>query len=183
MCNLPPMNLCVFAGSRPGASPGFAAAARALIHAAAERGLGLVYGAGNVGLMNVLAEAALEQGMRVTGVIPKHLLVREVAHDGLDELLVVNDMLERKALMAERSDAFVAIPGGAGTFDEIFEMLTWQQLGLHDKPTGILDVEGYFGPLRALIDNAREKGFLTEAHADLLHFDTEPRRLLKRLFE
>ncbi len=174
-------NLCVFAGSRLGSSPAFSDAARDLVDAVAQRGLGLVYGAGNVGLMNVLAETALERGVGVIGIIPNHLVERDAAHQGLDELLVVDDMLARKALMAERSDAFVAIPGGVGTFDEIFEMLTWAQLGIHDKPCGILNVEGYFDPLRTVIENAQAKGFLADAHGRLLQFETEPNRLLDRL--
>lgn len=181
MSTRPIRNLCVFAGSKRGTSDAFVCAAKALVEAAAERGLGVVYGGGNVGLMNVLAEAALGQGVYVVGVIPRHLLDKEVAHGGLDELLVVEDMLERKALMAKLSDTFVAIPGGVGTFDEIFEMLTWQQLGVHDKHCGILNVDGYFDPLAALIENARTHGFVSNAHAKFLYFDDDPRRLLSRL--
>lgn len=181
MTGRPATNVCVFAGSRPGRSPGYREAAREVVAALAERGCGLVYGAGNVGLMNELAEAAIARGVYVAGVIPEHLVAREVAHRGLSELHVVSGMLERKVLMAELSDAFVAIPGGMGTFDELFEMLTWEQLGLHHKPCGVLNVEGYFEPLCALVRNAVSAGFLTPAHASLLRVDDDPRHLLARL--
>jgi uncharacterized protein (TIGR00730 family) len=179
----PRTNVCVFAGSRAGVSPGYGEAAREVVAALAQRGHGLVYGAGNVGLMNELAEAAIAGDVYIVGVIPENLMAREVAHRGLSELHVVADMLERKALMARLSDAFIAIPGGMGTFDEIFEMLTWQQLGLHEKRCGALNVEGYFAPLLALLRNAVAAGFLPEAHAELLLVDDDPRRLLARLLE
>lgn len=181
MTKRPESNVCVFAGSRPGNSPAFRDAAQALVAAIAARGCGLVYGGGNVGLMNEIAEAAIARGVHIVGVIPENLVHRELAHQGLSELHVVGDMLERKTLMAERSDAFVAIPGGVGTFDELFEMLTWEQLGIHDKGCGVLNIEGYFTPLVHLLDNAVSNGFLGEAQARLLRVDHDPARLLGQL--
>lgn len=177
----PETNICVFAGSRHGTSPAFAVAARAVAEYAAQHGYGLVYGAGNVGLMNEVAEAALAAGVYVVGVIPGHLMEREVGHTGLSELHVVEDMLTRKTLMAERSDAFLALPGGLGTYDEIFEMLTWEQLDVHSKRTGVLNVEGYFDPLLAMIKNAVDYGFVRSQHADLLLSDVRVDRLIERL--
>jgi len=132
--------------------------------------------------MNEVAERGLALGVPVVGVIPENLVRREAAHRGLTELLVVSDMLERKALMAKRSDVFVAIPGGIGTYDEIFEMLTWRQLRVHAKPCGVLNVEGYFQPLLDLVQNAVRCGFLAAEQAKLLHVETEPSCLLGRLF-
>ncbi len=163
-----PERICVFAGSNPGAQPGFAATARALGAALAQRGCALVYGGGRVGLMGALADAVLDHGGQVIGVIPHGLAVKEVAHDGLSALHVVDSMHERKAMMAELSGAFVALPGGLGTLEELFEALTWAQLGIHSKPCGVLNVAGYFDGLLGFLDHAVEQGFVRTAHADML---------------
>jgi uncharacterized protein (TIGR00730 family) len=154
--------VCVFCGSRPG-EPVFQTAAKRLGQRIAERGLGLVYGGASVGLMGIVADAALAAGGEVIGVIPRSVFRREIAHTSLTTLHVVDTMHERKALMARESDAFLAFPGGLGTFDELFEILTWSMIGIHQKPIGILDVGGYFAPLRAVIDNAIARGFLESA--------------------
>lgn len=146
------MNLCVFCGSRLGRPPVYAEAARQLGELMARRGIGLVYGAGHIGLMGVLADAALQAGGTVIGVIPQALVDRELAHRALTKLHVVGSMHERKAKMAELSDAFLALPGAYGTADETFEMLTWNQLKIHNKPVGLLNVAGFFDPLLAWID-------------------------------
>jgi uncharacterized protein (TIGR00730 family) len=145
-------SVCVFCGSNTGAGEAYAEAARALARAIARRRLKLVYGGGNVGLMGILADAALGAGAHVIGVIPRRLVEKEVAHSRLTEQRIVETMHERKALMAELSDAFIALPGGLGTLDETFEMLTWTQLGYHRKPCALLDVNGYFGRLAAFLD-------------------------------
>ena len=147
---------------RAGGSPAYAEAARAFGAAAAARGLGVVYGGGRVGLMGAVADGALAAGGEVIGVIPQELVDRELAHGGLTELHVVGSLHERKALMAELADAFVALPGGFGTLDELLEQLTWSQLGLHAKPIGLLDVEEYWRPLIALARHATEEGFVRE---------------------
>jgi uncharacterized protein (TIGR00730 family) len=152
--------VCVYCGSSDGARPTYVAAARAFAGELAERGIDLVYGGANIGVMGALADAALARGRAVIGVMPKGLVEREVAHKGLTELHVVGSMHERKALMAEFSDAFVALPGGLGTLDELFEIWTWAQLGLHRKPFGLLDVDGYFGPLLAFLDRSVAEGFV-----------------------
>ncbi len=175
-------SVCVFCGSSDGARPAYAAAASALGRTLAERGLTLVYGGSNVGMMRALADAALRAGGRVVGVIPEQLVGWERAHRGVTDLRVVGSMHERKALMVELSDAFVALPGGVGTLDELFEVLTWAQLGLHHKPCGLLDVEGYFDDLVRLIDRARRDGFLYGSAAIPL-LDDDPARLLDRIVE
>jgi len=147
----------------------------------AVRGIELVYGGGNVGLMGTLANACLESGGRVIGVIPQSLVDKEVAHTGLTELRVVGSMHERKFLMAELSDAFMALPGGYGTWEELFEMLTWSQLGLHRKACAILNVNGYYDALLKMADNAVDEGFLRSANRDLLLADADPERLTDRL--
>jgi uncharacterized protein (TIGR00730 family) len=147
----------------------------------AHRGIGLVYGGGSEGLMGAVADAALAAGGEVIGVIPETLVARELAHARLTMLHVVRSMHERKARMAELSDAFVTLPGGFGTLDETCEMLTWTQLGIHKKPCGILDVDGYFAPLLAFLDSAVEEGFLRPENRALVDLDTEPERLLSRL--
>ena len=154
--------ICVFAGSSPGANPAYAEAARALGRELAGRGLGVVYGGGNVGLMGELADSAMAAGGEVIGVIPEGLLSREVGHRGLTELRVVDTMHQRKALMYQLSDAVIAMPGGIGTFDELFESLTWNQLGIHCIPCGALNVAGYYDPLAAMMQRAGEKGFLVD---------------------
>jgi uncharacterized protein (TIGR00730 family) len=160
--------VCVFAGSNPGVRPAYRAAAEALGGALAARGWGLVYGGGSVGLMGALADATLAAGGEVIGVIPRALAVREIAHGHLTDLRLVETMHDRKAQMAELADAFVALPGGAGTFDELFEIITWAQLGLHNKPIGLLDAEGYFAPLLALVAHAVGEGFIRPEDHDLL---------------
>ncbi len=173
--------LCVFCGSKAGGRPVYAEAARRLAAALARRGLGLVFGAGHVGLMGVLADAVLAAGGEAVGVIPQALVDRELAHRGLTELHVVETMHQRKALMADLADGFVALPGAYGTADELFEVLTWAQLGLHAKPIGLLDVEGFFAPLLGWIDHAVREGFLKPKHRDLLLCDGDPGRLLDQL--
>jgi len=174
-------NICVFCGSNAGIDGVYAEAARDLARAIAGRGMRIVYGGGNIGLMGVLAEASLAAGVRVTGVIPHALLEREVGHRGLVDLRVVNSMHERKALMAELADAFIALPGGLGTFEEMFEMLTWVQLGIHRKPCGILNVEGFYDSLITFLDHAVITGFLKPEHRGILAVERESRALLDRL--
>ena len=156
-------SLCVFCGSQTGRDPAHAAAARELGTALAVRGITLVYGAGGIGLMGVLADAVLAGGGRVVGVIPEKLESLEVAHGGLHEMVVTEDMLRRKRIMIDRSDGFVILPGGFGTLDEFFEVLTWRQLGLHDKPVVVLDSGGYWAPLLGLLDHLRVEGFAPQA--------------------
>lgn len=174
-------SVAVFCGSARGARPAYADVARALGRELARRGLDLVYGGASVGLMGIVAEAALAEGGRVIGVIPRQLVDREIAHPALSEMLVVDSMHERKAAISARADAFVALPGGFGTMDELFEALTWAQLGLHAKPCGMLDVEGYYEPLLAWIDRACAEGFVRAEHLAMLVHAREPRTLLDRL--
>jgi uncharacterized protein (TIGR00730 family) len=173
--------VCVFAGSSPGADPAFAEAAAALGTAIARRGMGMVYGGASVGLMGAAADAALAVGGEVVGVIPRALGRRELAHPGLSELVVVETMHERKAMMAGRADAFAALPGGIGTLEELVEVLTWTGLRIHDKPVGLLDVVGYWGPLAALLDHAVARGFLRPEHRATLLSATDPHALLDAL--
>jgi uncharacterized protein (TIGR00730 family) len=170
--------VCVFCGSSEGARPAYAAAARAAGRAIAGRGLGLVYGGGSVGLMGAIADAALEAGGEVVGVIPRALQLRELAHARLTSLHVVRSMHERKAKMEALSDAFLALPGGMGTLEEFAEILTWAQLGLHGKPCGLLDVDGYYRPLVAFFDAAAAEGFLRPAHRGLVLVRDDPAALL-----
>jgi uncharacterized protein (TIGR00730 family) len=160
--------LCVFCGSKVGNNPVYAESARALGTALARRGIGLVYGGGHIGLMGTAADAALAAGGEVIGVIPQGMVEQELAHRQLTELRVVRTMHERKALMAELSDAFVALPGGYGTLDETFEILTWAQLGLHAKPVGMWNVAGFFDPLLAWVGQAVRDGFVSERNRGLL---------------
>jgi len=173
--------ICVFCGSSPGSDPRHGEAARALGRTLAGRGLELVYGGGSVGLMGMVADAALGAGGRVIGVIPQVLQIRELAHRGLTDLRVVGSMHERKALMAELSDAFIALPGGMGTLEELSEVLTWAQLGLHARPVGLLDVAGYYRPLIAFFDQAVSAGFLRPAHRAILQVAEAPAPLLDQL--
>jgi uncharacterized protein (TIGR00730 family) len=173
--------ICVFCGASTGTDPRHAEAARSLGRAIAGRGLELVYGGGSVGLMGAVADAALGAGGRVIGVIPQVLQIRELAHHGLSDLRVVGSMHERKALMAELSDGFVALPGGMGTLEELSEVLTWAQLGLHARPVGLLDVGGYYRPLITFFDQAVEAGFLRPAHRAILQVAVEPEAMLDRL--
>jgi uncharacterized protein (TIGR00730 family) len=170
--------ICVYCGSNAGARPAYAAAARGLARACAARGLGLVYGGGNVGLMGVLADAAMELGSEVIGVIPRALADQEVAHTGITKLEVVGSMHERKARMAELADAFLALPGGLGTLEELFEAWTWTQLGFHAKPCGLLDVDGYYGPLVGFLERSVAEGFLRSEHRAALLVGTDPAELL-----
>jgi uncharacterized protein (TIGR00730 family) len=163
------MRVCVFCGSARGSSPAYAEAAAELGAALAASGTGLVYGGGDVGLMGIVADATLAAGGEVIGVMPEALVAKEIAHRGLTELRVTGSMHERKALMAELADGFIALPGGLGTFDELCEILTWGQLGLHNKPVVLLDVDGYWGPFSALLDSAVAAGFLREIHRGLAH--------------
>lgn len=173
--------VCVYCGSSPGDRPLYGEVARTFGRRVAERGLGLVYGGGHVGLMGMLADAALAAGGEVIGVIPQRLVDAEVAHHGLSRLEVVTSMHERKARMAELADAFIALPGGFGTLDELFEILTWAQLGLHGKPCGLLDVERYFTPLVTWADQAVAAGFIRPRHRELLMVDEDAGHLLDRL--
>ena len=175
--------ICVFAGSRDGSDPAYTEAAARLAEAIVAAGLGVVYGGGRVGLMGAVADAALAEGGEVIGVIPSALQRREIAHRGLTELHVVDSMHERKAMMAQLSDAFAALPGGFGTMDELVEAVTWSQLGIHSKPVGLLDVAGYWQPLRRLVDNAVDQGFVAPAGRDLLIWSDDPAELLTALGE
>lgn len=175
--------VCVFCGSNSGVRPEYRAVVSSFGRLLAERGLGLVYGGGNVGLMGVLADAVLATGGEAIGVIPEALLAKEVGHSGLTELRVVGSMHQRKALMAELADAFVALPGGIGTLEELFEVWTWAQLGLHSKPCGVLDVAGYYRPLIRFLDHAVEEKFVRAAYRRMLHVETSPVALLDRLAE
>jgi uncharacterized protein (TIGR00730 family) len=170
--------ICVFCGSSAGANPLYADAARRMGRTLARRGLGVVYGGGGVGLMAAVADAALEAGGEVVGVIPRALQLRELAHGRLTALHVVGSMHERKAKMAELADGFVALPGGMGTLEEFAEILTWAQLGLHRKPCGLLDVAGYYRPLVAFFDHATAEGFLRPEHRRLVLAAEEPDALL-----
>jgi uncharacterized protein (TIGR00730 family) len=173
--------LCVFCGSNSGSPPAYAAAARDLGRRLVARGLGLVFGGGHVGLMGVVADAALEAGGEVIGVIPQALVDKELAHGRLTALRVVASMHERKAVMADLADGFAALPGGYGTADETFEILTWAQLGLHAKPVGLLNTAGFFDPLLAWLDRAVADGFLRPAHRRLLRVANSPEQLLDLL--
>jgi uncharacterized protein (TIGR00730 family) len=173
--------ICVFCGSSIGFRPNFAEAARDLGRALLQRRLGLVYGGGNVGLMGTIADAVIKGGGEVIGVIPEALVERELAHGGVAELVVVRSMHERKAKMAELSDAFIAMPGGYGTFEEFCEIITWAQLGLHRKPCAILNIDGFYDPLLSLFDRAVAEGFLRPANRLIVLQDTNPHRLLDTL--
>lgn len=174
-------SLTVFCGSNRGTDPRFADGAHALGELMVERGIGLVYGGGKVGLMGVIADTVLAGGGHVTGIIPQHLWDKEVGHQELSELLIVGSMHERKLAMADRADGFIAMPGGVGTFEELFEVWTWTQLGIHEKPVGVLDVAGFYGPLLAFLDGATEAGFLGVAHRSDLKAFTDPAELVDAL--
>lgn len=173
--------ICVFTGSSPGARPEYAAAASALGREIAGRDLGLVYGGANVGLMGVLADAALAAGGEVVGVIPAPLVAYEVAHTGLTDLRITRSMHERKATMAELSDGFIALPGGLGTLEEFFEVLTWAQLGFHGKPCGVLDVGGYYDGLLRFLDHSVAERFVKPAHRAMVLTADAPDVLLDRM--
>jgi uncharacterized protein (TIGR00730 family) len=173
-------SVCVFCGSNGGADPVYLDTAARVGRSLAERGMRLVYGGGKVGMMGAVAEGALQAGGEVVGVIPKQIFDLEIGHEGLGDLRVVGSMHERKALMAELADAFVALPGGIGTFEELFEVYTWAQLGLHRKPLGLLDVAGYYGPLEAMLDHAVDQRFLRAETRALLVRDDSLEGLLER---
>lgn len=177
----PVLSICVYCGSRAGERAAYAEAARRLGGAIAAHGGRLVYGGGNVGLMGIVADAVLANGAPVCGVIPRSLMEREVGHRGLTELHVVETMHQRKQMMAERADAFVALPGGIGTFEELFEVWTWRQLGYHDQPIGLLNVEGYYDGLLAFLDRSVAEGFLGASVRELLVTDDDSERLVDRL--
>jgi uncharacterized protein (TIGR00730 family) len=172
--------ICVYCGSSPGKNPAFSIAASSLAKAMCERGIGLVYGGAAVGVMGALANAVLEAGGEAIGVIPRSLAVKEVAHANLTELHVVSSMHDRKAMMAELADGFIALPGGWGTLEEIFEILTWAQLGFHEKPCGLLNIEGYYDGLIDFLDNAIEQQFVREVCRPMLMTAREPVELLDR---
>jgi uncharacterized protein (TIGR00730 family) len=173
--------ICVFCGSNSGVRPEYVDAARRVGALLANQGVGVVYGGARVGLMGAVADAALAAGGDVIGVMPEPLMIKEVAHLGLTELRVVGSMHERKALMAELSDAFVALPGGFGTLDELCEVLTWSQLGLYQKPCGILNIRGFFDKFLALLDHAVAEGFLRAEHRAILHSEIDETALVERL--
>lgn len=173
-------SVCVFCGSSPGANPAYSELARRTGRLLAGRGLVLVYGGGGTGLMGALADAVLAAGGHVIGVIPEALVAKEVAHRGLPDLRVVRSMHERKALMAELADGFMALPGGLGTFEELFEIVTWAQLGLHAKPCGLVNAEGYYDHLITFLDQAVEARFVRPEHRALMLVEAEPATLLDR---
>lgn len=175
------MRLCVFCGSSPGNKPEYLAAAQQLGTALAKADIGLVYGGAQVGLMGAVADAALAAGGEVIGVIPRHLVERELAHEGLTTLHEVGSMHERKAMMADLSDGFIALPGGVGTFEELFEVWTWGQLGHHQKPCALLNAAGYYDQLIAFLDHALTEGFMRQPYRDMLIVDTEANALLDKV--
>jgi uncharacterized protein (TIGR00730 family) len=178
---MPPLSsICVFCGSNGGADPAYLQAARAVGQGLAERGLRLVYGGARVGMMGAVADAARASGGEVVGVIPEQVVALEIRHTGLDDLRVVGSMHERKALMNELADAFIALPGGIGTFEELFEVYTWAYLGLHRKPLGLLNVAGYYEPLAAFLDHAVRERFLREETRAMLAVDDTLDALLER---
>ena len=177
----PPFSVCVYCGSRLGAKPAYRALAQALGTAIGQRGWQLVYGGGRAGLMGEVAEATLAAGGKVVGVIPDSLMKLEVGHAGLTELHVVDTMHQRKQMMAERSDAFIAMPGGIGTFEELFEVWTWRHLGYHDRPLGLLETAGYWAPMVAFLRHSVTEGFMGDDQMAMLHLDDNIERLLDQL--
>ena len=176
-----PRNICVFTGSRFGANGAYTTAAQALGRALVDGGCGLVYGGGKVGLMTVIADTVLQLKGHVTGVIPDALVTKEVAHEGLSDLRIVQSMHERKALMTELSDGFVAMPGGIGTMEEFFEVLSWAQLGLHNKPCALLNVAAYYDALIKFLDSAVSEDFIKPKHRELLIVESDPQHLVDRM--
>ena len=177
----PAFSICVYCGSRPGTEPAFAEAARQVGLWIAQNKGQLVYGGGHNGLMGMMADACLQAGGRVVGVIPKALVEKEWAHSGCSELHVVENMHERKSLMAERADAFLAMPGGIGTFEEFFEVWTWRQLGYHDKPVGLLNIQGYYDNLLAFLSTSVQQGFMNAEQMQLIRSGTNTESQLKSL--
>lgn len=173
--------ICVFCGSSPGEHPAYAEAAKWLGRILVKKETGLVYGGGSVGLMGILARSVLESGGRVTGVIPRLLVERELAFNGLEDLRIVESMHERKALMAELSDGFISLPGGIGTIEEFVEILTWTQLGIHEKPCGILNVEGYYNSFLEFFDHMTREGFIPPENREMLLVDEDPMALLMKM--
>jgi uncharacterized protein (TIGR00730 family) len=172
------MRLCVFCGSNAGQDPVYLAAARALGEALAREGIDLVYGGASVGLMGAVADSVLAGGGHVTGVMPQALVDKEIAHKGLSDLRVVGSMHERKAMMAELADGFIALPGGLGTFEELFEVWTWAQLGYHKKPCALLNVAGFYDKLTGFLDDVVERGFVKPVHRAMLIVESEPAGLI-----
>ena len=177
------LSVCVYCGSRLGEAGLHADAARVIGTEIGRRGWQLVYGGGRAGLMGVVADAALAAGAAVVGVIPQSLMARELGHTGLTELHVVETMHERKMMMAERSDAFLALPGGIGTFEELFEVWSWRQLGYHDKPLGLLNVAGYYDALLTFLQQSRDQGFMSQMQLNLLQVEADPLAMLQGLGE
>ncbi|CAB3781625.1 Putative cytokinin riboside 5'-monophosphate phosphoribohydrolase [Paraburkholderia caffeinitolerans] len=173
--------VCVYCGSSMGARPVYHEAAQAFGRALVDANLALVYGGGKVGLMGVIADTVMAHGGRAIGVIPELLVDKEVGHNGLTELHVVPDMHQRKKMMADLSDAFVAMPGGAGTLEELFEVYTWAQLGYHHKPVGVLNIDHFYDPLIALLDHTVREGFMRQTYFDLLQIDSDPAALIGKL--
>jgi uncharacterized protein (TIGR00730 family) len=173
--------VCVYCGSSNGAKPLYAEAARSFGRALVAADLALVYGGGKVGLMGTIADAVMEAGGRAIGVIPELLVNKEVGHNGLTELHVVPDMHQRKKMMADLSDAFVAMPGGVGTLEELFEAYTWAQLGYHQKPVALLNIDGYYDPLIAMLEHTVQEGFMRQTYHDILQVDSDPVALIARL--
>ena len=174
-------NVCVFCGSSPGSKPDYLRAAEELGKEIAFRKMSLIYGGASVGLMGMVARTVLEAGGRVVGVIPESLKDQEIAQEGLLEMYIVSSMHERKAKMAEFSDAFIALPGGFGTFEEFFEMITWAQLGIHDKPCGLLNISGYYDKLLSFLDDAVTEGFIYGLHRDMILTANKPSQLIEKL--
>ena len=179
----PTFSMCVYCGSRPGNTPGFIQSAEATGHWIGSHGGQLVYGGGKTGLMGAVARATRDAGGRVVGIIPKALVDRELANELCDELHVVDTMHERKAMMAERSDAFIALPGGIGTFEELFEIWTWRQLGYHDKPLGLLNVDGYYDGLLSFLKTSVDAGFMGEWQMDLVTASDDMDALMRKLVQ
>jgi uncharacterized protein (TIGR00730 family) len=173
--------ICVFCGTNPGERPEYGAAARALGKLLADEDIELVYGGASVGIMGELADAVHEGGGHVTGIIPQQLMKKEAAHTGIPDLIVVASMHQRKSQMADMADGFIALPGGIGTLEGFFEILTWGQLGIHNKPCGVLNVAGYFDLLTGFLDHAVREGFLTREHREMILVDSDPRKLLATL--
>lgn len=174
-------SVCVYCGSANGARPVYAEAARAFGRALVEHDLALVYGGGKVGLMGVIADEVMKSGGRAIGIIPELLVNKEVGHKGLTELHIVPDMHHRKKMMADLSDAFVAMPGGAGTLEELFEAYTWAQLGYHEKPVAVLNIEGFYDPLMAMLKHTVAEGFMKQSLLNLLQVNTNPVALIEQL--
>ncbi len=172
--------LCVYCGSRPGRRSDYAIAARQLARAMVNKKIDLVYGGASVGIMGKIADAVLEEGGKVIGIIPKGLFIKEIAHTGITELIEVGSMHERKSLMAELSDGFIALPGGYGTIEEIFEIITWSQLGMHNKPCGLLNVNNYYDNMISFLDNAVSEQFINKTNRSILLLDESPDALLEK---